>query len=74
MKLSAFIQANRAELVQVIQRAVNFVPRSASCNCPQSRTDHYHDDAEALTDKELREWILNDEGLYQWAKSEGVRI
>ena len=25
-------------------------------------------------DEERRLWILNDEGLYRWAKSEGVRI
>jgi len=25
-------------------------------------------------DSERRLWILNDEGLYRWARSEGVRI
>ena len=25
-------------------------------------------------DEERRGWILNDEGLYRWARSEGVRI
>lgn len=25
-------------------------------------------------DNERRIWVLNDEGLYRWAKSEGVRI
>jgi hypothetical protein len=25
-------------------------------------------------DEERRQWILNDEGLYLWAKSEGVRL
>ena len=25
-------------------------------------------------DEERRVWILNDEGLYMWARSEGVRI
>ena len=25
-------------------------------------------------DAERREWIRNDEGLYQWARSEGVKI
>ena len=25
-------------------------------------------------DNERRLWILNDEGLYNWARSEGVRI
>lgn len=25
-------------------------------------------------DEERREWILNDEGLYRWAKAEGVSV
>jgi hypothetical protein len=25
-------------------------------------------------DEERRLWILNDEGMYSWARSEGVRI
>ncbi len=25
-------------------------------------------------DRERRLWILNDEGLYNWARSEGVKI
>lgn len=27
-----------------------------------------------LNDEERRQWILNDEGLYLWARSSGVRI
>lgn len=27
-----------------------------------------------LNNEERRLWILNDEGLYNWARSEGVRI
>lgn len=27
-----------------------------------------------MNDEERRLWILNDEGLYRWARSEGVRI
>ena len=27
-----------------------------------------------LNNTERREWILNDEDLYRWAKREGVRI
>ena len=27
-----------------------------------------------LNDAERRLWILNDEGLYNWARSEGVNI
>ena len=25
-------------------------------------------------DNERREWVMNDEGLYNWARSEGVAI
>jgi hypothetical protein len=28
----------------------------------------------AKNDDERRLWVLNDEGLYNWARSEGVRI
>lgn len=27
-----------------------------------------------LNDTERRLWILNDEGLYRWARSEGINI
>jgi hypothetical protein len=27
-----------------------------------------------LNDEERREWVRNDEGLYMWARGEGVRI
>lgn len=27
-----------------------------------------------LNDEERRQWVLNDEGLYNWARSEGVRV
>jgi Leu/Phe-tRNA-protein transferase len=27
-----------------------------------------------LNDQERRQWIFNDEGLYHWARAEGVRI
>jgi len=29
---------------------------------------------ETRNDEERRFWILNDEGLYNWARSEGVRV
>ena len=28
----------------------------------------------SLNDADRREWIMNDEGLYSWARSEGVRL
>ncbi len=27
-----------------------------------------------LNDEERKEWIANDEGLYMWAKGEGVKV
>lgn len=27
-----------------------------------------------LSDKERRLWVRNDEGLYRWARSEGVKL
>ena len=73
MPLTQFIQDNRAKLDQAITRVRDFVPRTASCDCPLSRTDHVHEGAR-LDDAERRLWILNDEGLYQWARAEGVKI
>jgi hypothetical protein len=28
----------------------------------------------SLNDRERKMWIANDEGLYNWARSEGVRV
>jgi hypothetical protein len=28
----------------------------------------------SLNDNDRRDWIMNDESLYMWAKSEGVRV
>jgi len=73
MTLQVFIRENKTELDQAIGRATGHVPRTASCDCPKSGTDHYHA-PERLNDSERRLWILNDEGLYRWARSEGVKI
>lgn len=73
MRLQEFIRANRAELDAAINNVVGRVPRTASCYCPKSGTDHQHEPPK-LSDRDRREWVLNDEGLYRWARSEGVRI
>lgn len=73
MKLREFIRQNRAELVELVGKSLGHVPRQASCDCPKIGTDHYHP-APRLTDSDLRGWVLNDESLYQWARSEGVKI
>jgi hypothetical protein len=74
MTLKQFIQANRAELDSAINRALNHVPKQASCYCHLSGTDHDHSDAPKRNDEDRRQWVLNDQGLYNWARSEGVRI
>ena len=71
--LRDFIRENRAELDAAIGRAVGHVPRTASCYCPRSGTDHQHD-APSLNDKERADWINNDEGLYSWARAVGVSL
>jgi hypothetical protein len=71
--MADFIRENRAELEAAIGRVLGRVPASASCDCPLSRTEHTHP-APKLSASEIREWIANDEGLYLWARGEGVRV
>ncbi len=71
--LTDFVKEHRAELDEAIGRVISHVPRQASCDCPKSGTDHYHD-APSLNDSERRDWVMNDESLYNWARREGVRI
>jgi len=35
---------------------------------------HVCPNARYSNDEERRQWIMNDEGLYNWARSEGVRV
>jgi hypothetical protein len=68
-----FIRENRAEIDQAIDRAVGHVPATASCYCSKSGTDHFHQ-PDKRNDDERRQWIENDEGLYSWARREGVSV
>lgn len=72
--MQQFIEENRSEILTGINRFLNHVPRTASCSCHKSGTDHTHENVHQLDDDELEDWILNDEGLYNWARSEGVEI
>lgn len=73
MNLQKFIQENKEVIDATISRIMNLVPRTASCDCPRSGTEHYHE-SQPVTDKERRLWVLNDEGLYNWARRSGCRI
>ena len=62
MSIRDFIRANKSEIGRSITKA-------------QTRYDKpgFNRDI-TLNDEERRQWILNDEGLYNWARSEGVKI
>lgn len=60
--LRAFITEHRTELDAAIIRHLTRYDK------PGFKRDIHIDDAER------RLWILNDEGLYNWARSEGVMI
>lgn len=74
MTLREFIRQHRAEIDQIIDRALLFTPAQASCSCGKQGTDHYCGEVQRRDDDERRQWIVNDEGLYQWARSCGVRV
>jgi len=67
MTMRTFIQSHRDEL----DAAIRSVIYRYDGNGGRGRVP---DDPPAINDKERMEWILNDEGLYRWARAEGVRI
>lgn len=67
MRMSEFIKANRAEIDHVIDAVTyRYDGNGGRGTIPYPPPKH--------NDKERHDWILNDEGLYRWARSEGVRI
>jgi hypothetical protein len=67
MTLKAFIRENRSQLDRIINGALyrhdGRGGRGTIPSLPPSRND-----------EDRRAWILNDESLYNWARSSGVRI
>jgi len=51
-------------LKEFIKRNKTDIDESIKQACPNARLNY----------SERRDWIMNDEGLYRWAQSEGVRI
>lgn len=74
LSMSDFIEQNREEIVSAIRNVLDHVPATASCDCPKSGTDHFHNDSGDLDDDDIEQWIMNDEGLYNWARREGVDV
>ena len=67
MNMTEFIRHNRSQLDRCINSALyrhdGNGGRGTIPDPPPGRND-----------SERREWIMNDESLYRWAMSEGVRI
>ncbi len=60
--IKSFIKENRDEIDFCIQKALG------TFGTKVSRKE------QRINDEERRLWILNDEGLYWWARKEGVQI
>lgn len=67
MKMKEFIRQHRSELDQVINSVIYRYDGNGGVGKVPTPPPTYNDE-------ERRLWILNDEGLYCWARSEGVRI
>lgn len=67
MRMKDFIKEHREELDELINAALyrhdGRGGRGVVPYPPPKRND-----------EERRQWIMSDEGLYRWARSEGVRI
>lgn len=59
MRLAQFIKDNREEIDRCVW---NFT------------THRYNQPQKPSNDAERRDWIMNDEGLYGWARAEGCKI
>ena len=67
MTIREFIKQNRQELDAAILGALyRYDGKGGRGTIPENH--------ETFSDSERRQWILNDEGLYRWARRSGVRI
>lgn len=67
MTIRNFIKMHRQEIDQAINAEIyRYDGRGGKGTIPNPPPKH--------NDEERRGWILNNEGLYSWARSEGVKI
>ena len=67
MRMQAFIRVHRAEIDAAINSVIyRYDGRGGRGTIP--------DPLPRRNDTERVDWIRNDEGLYQWAREEGVRV
>lgn len=67
MTMRDFIRENRTEIDAAINGVIyRYDGRGGRGTIP--------DPAPRYNDSERRDWITNDEGLYLWARSQGVRV
>ncbi len=73
--LAQFIDANRAELQQAILGALyRWDGNGGRGTIPAEPIELDPHSSAYLDDDALEQWIANDEGLYLWAKGEGVDV
>jgi hypothetical protein len=65
--MAEFIRENREDLDKCINGAIYRYDGNGGRGTIPTPAPRYNDE-------ERRGWILNDEGLYNWARSAGVRI
>lgn len=67
MTIAKFIQLNRDEIDAAINSVLyRYDGRGGSGKIPDPQPKR--------TDNERHQWVLNDEGLYNWARRMGCRI
>lgn len=67
MTIKEFIRQNQASIDNCINGVIYRYNGNGGRGTIPYPPPHY-------SDRERRLWIFNDEGLYRWARSEGVRI
>lgn len=63
MRLREFIKQNREEIDRVVH-SIQSRPNTQGERMSPIK----------LNDKDREEWVMNEEGLYRWARSSGCRI